>query len=69
MVSGSFEKFSRDELKESIEDNGGKVVSSISKKLDYLIAGHKMGPSKLEKAQELSIQIISEQEYLLMINQ
>lgn len=68
VVSGSFEQFSRDELKNSIEDNGGKVVSSISKKLDYLVAGDKMGPSKLEKAQNLAITIISEQEYLSMIN-
>lgn len=68
VVSGSFEQFSRDELKNSIEDNGGKVVSSISKKLDYLVAGDKMGPSKLEKAQKLAITIISEQEYLSLIH-
>lgn len=69
VVSGVFSEFSRDELKANIQDNGGKVVSSISKKLDYLVAGEKMGPSKLEKAQKLSIQIINEQEYISMINQ
>lgn len=67
VVSGVFENFSRDELKVKIEANGGKVVSSISKKLDYLIAGVKMGPSKKEKAESLSVQIISEEEFLKLL--
>ena len=67
VVSGIFSKFSRDELKKSIEDNGGKVSSSISKKTDYIIAGDNMGPSKRVKAEELSIPIISEDDYLQMI--
>jgi DNA ligase (NAD+) len=67
VVSGVFETFSRDELKESIEQHGGKVVGSISKKTDYVIAGDNMGPSKLQKAQELGVKIISEQEYKEMI--
>lgn len=68
VVSGVFENFSRDELKAKIEANGGKVVSSISKKLDYLIAGDKMGPSKKEKAESLSVQIISEEEFLGLLS-
>lgn len=67
VVSGVFSQFSRDELKSSIKTNGGKVVSSISAKLDYLIAGDKMGPAKLEKATKLGIQIISEADYIQMI--
>ncbi|MFP5471184.1 MAG: NAD-dependent DNA ligase LigA [Bacteroidia bacterium] len=67
VVSGVFETFSRDELKDSIEKNGGKVVSSISKKTDFVIAGENMGPSKLQKAQELGVKIISEHDYKNMI--
>jgi DNA ligase (NAD+) len=67
VVSGVFETFSRDELKASIEQHGGKVVGSISKKTDYVIAGENMGPSKLQKAQELGVKIISEQEYKEMV--
>ena len=67
VISGVFTQFSRDELKEKIKANGGKVVSSISAKLDYLVAGDKMGPSKLEKANKLGTTIISEQEFLDMI--
>ena len=68
VISGVFSQFSRDELQEKIKSNGGKVVSSISKKLDYLVAGDKMGPSKLEKANSLGIKIISEEEFIQMIN-
>jgi len=64
VVSGVFETLSRDELKKLIEDNGGKVNSSISSKTDYVVAGDNMGPSKREKATKLSIPIISEQEFL-----
>jgi len=67
VISGVFTQFSRDELKEKIKANGGKVVSSISAKLDYLVAGDKMGPSKLEKANKLGTNIVSEQEFLNMI--
>ena len=68
VVSGVFEKFSRDDLKKSIEDNGGKVGSSISAKTDYVIAGENMGPAKLEKANQLKIPILSESDYLLLIS-
>ena len=67
VVSGVFESFSRDELKTAIKMNGGKVVSSISGKLDFLLAGDKMGPSKLEKATNLGVTIINEQEFKRMI--
>ena len=67
MVSGVFELFSRDDLKKSIEDNGGKVGSSISAKTDFVIAGDNMGPAKLEKANQLGIKIISEQDFVEMI--
>jgi len=64
VVSGVFTKMTRNELKKSIEDNGGKVSSSISKKTTYIIAGDNMGPSKRVKAEELKIPIISEEDYL-----
>jgi DNA ligase (NAD+) len=66
LVSGTF-TISREELKLLIENNGGRNVSSISKSLDYLIAGDKMGPEKLKKATDLHIPIISEEEFLKMI--
>ena len=67
IISGVFEKYSRDELKDIIEQNGGKIVSSISAKLNYLVAGDNMGPAKLEKANKLNIPIISDEELLEMI--
>ncbi|MFK8039023.1 MAG: NAD-dependent DNA ligase LigA [Crocinitomicaceae bacterium] len=67
VVSGVFTLFSREELKALIESNGGKNTSSISKKTDYLIAGEKMGPSKLEKATKFEINIINEQDFSEMI--
>ncbi|WP_264549540.1 NAD-dependent DNA ligase LigA [Flavobacterium sp. N2820] len=68
VVSGVFEIYSRDELKKAIEDNGGKVGSSISSKTDFVIAGDNMGPSKLEKANQLKITIISEIDFKNMID-
>lgn len=67
VISGVFAQFSRDELKEKIKANEGKVVSSISAKLDYLVAGDKMGPAKLEKATKLEVNIISETEFLALL--
>ncbi|WP_323787837.1 NAD-dependent DNA ligase LigA [Psychroserpens sp.] len=67
VVSGVFETVSRTELKKLIEDNGGKVSSSISSKTNYLVAGDKMGPSKRTKAESLHIPIVSESEFLLLI--
>ena len=68
VISGVFSHFDRDELKAKIIANGGKVVSSISAKLDYLVAGENMGPAKLEKANSLSIPIISEDEFLALLS-
>ena len=67
IISGTFEQNSRDELKKLIEKNGGKNVGSISKKTSYLLAGNNIGPSKLEKAKKLEIPIISEDDFLKMI--
>ena len=67
VVSGVFTDFSREGIKQSIEMNGGKVSSSISAKTDFVLAGEKMGPEKLRKAESLGIKIISEQEYQNMI--
>lgn len=67
IISGTFQNHSRDELKELIEQNGGKNVTSISSKTDYLIAGENMGPAKLEKAQKLNVKMISEEEFEQMI--
>jgi len=64
VVSGVFESFSRDELKQVIEENGGKVGSSISAKTDWVVAGANMGPAKLEKAKQLQIPILTEQEFI-----
>jgi DNA ligase (NAD+) len=68
VVSGVFNAFSRNELKEVIEMNGGKNVGSISKKTDYLVAGDKMGPAKLKKATDLEVNIISEDEFIALLN-
>lgn len=68
VVSGVFTKVSREELKKLIEDNGGKVSSSISSKTNYVVAGDNMGPSKKTKADSLGIAIISEDDFLQMIS-
>lgn len=67
VVSGVFSRFSRDEIKNHIEQHGGKVSSSLSAKTSYLLAGERMGPEKLKKAEKLGIPIISEDEYLEMV--
>ncbi len=68
VVSGVFDKFSRDELKKTIEKYGGKNVGSISKKTTFIVAGDKMGPSKLEKADKLGVRLVSEEEFIEMIS-
>ena len=67
VISGTFEKYSRDEYKGLIESNGGKNSGSISAKTNYLLAGANMGPAKLEKAQKLGVDILNEDEFLKMI--
>ncbi|MGB2055870.1 MAG: NAD-dependent DNA ligase LigA [Flavobacteriaceae bacterium] len=68
VVSGVFYKMTRNELKKSIEDNGGRVSSSISKKTNYIVAGDNMGPSKKTKAEALGVTIISEHDFIEMIS-
>ncbi len=67
VISGTFEHHSREEYKALIEMHGGKNVSSISKKTTFILAGSNMGPSKLEKAQSLGIQLLNEDEFLQLI--
>ncbi len=67
VVSGVFEKIERPELKKLIEDNGGKVSTSISKNTNYIVAGDNMGPSKKAKAESLGVSIISENTFLEML--
>lgn len=67
VVSGVFAQFSREGIKEEIEKHGGKVVSSVSAKTDYLVAGDKMGPEKLRKAEKLGVAILSEEAFLALI--
>jgi DNA ligase (NAD+) len=69
VVSGVFSQFSRDDLKKTIEDNGGKVGSSISAKTDFVVAGDNMGPAKLEKANKLNIPILSEDDFITKLNE
>ena len=68
VVSGVFNAFSRDELKEAIVSNGGKNVGSISAKTTYVVAGDKMGPAKLQKATDLGVKILSEDEFIQLLN-
>ena len=67
VISGVFAHHSRDEYKEIIEKNGGKNVGSISKKTSFILAGDNMGPAKLEKANKLGIQIMTEDEFLKLL--
>jgi len=67
VVSGVFHHYSRDGIKEAIENNGGKVSGSISSKTNFVLAGEEMGPAKLEKAKKLGVAIISEDDFLKMI--
>ena len=67
VISGVFEKYSRDELKKLIELNGGKISSSISKNTSFILAGENMGPSKKQKAEELGVKIVSEEDFVKII--
>ncbi|MFT5724353.1 MAG: DNA ligase (NAD+) [Bacteroidia bacterium] len=68
VVSGVFTHYSRNDLKSEIEKNGGENVSSISAKTSFILAGENMGPAKLQKAEKLDVRIVSEQEFIDMIN-
>jgi len=67
VISGTFEHYERDQLKDVIIAHGGKVLSSVSGKLDFLLAGENMGPAKREKAESLGVKIISEHEFEKML--
>lgn len=67
VISGTFEKHSRDEYKTMIETNGGKNSSSISKSTSFILAGDNMGPAKYEKAKKLNVQIINEDDFLQLL--
>ena len=67
VISGVFNEYSRDELKDMIEINGGKVSSSITSKTNYLLGGNNIGPSKLLKVKKLEIPIINKDDFLLML--
>lgn len=69
VVSGVFSIYTRQQIETMVEEHGAKLVSSVSKKTDFIVAGENMGPSKLQKAQELSIRIVSEKEFLELLNQ
>lgn len=68
VVSGVFHRYSRNQLKEMIEDNGGKVGSSISSKTSFVLAGESMGPSKKQKAEKLNIPLMSEEKFLELLS-
>jgi DNA ligase (NAD+) len=59
VISGTFENYERDQLKEMVLANGGRILSGVSAKLDYLLTGENMGPAKLEKAQKLGVTLIT----------
>ncbi len=69
VISGVFTHHSRDEYKEMIERNGGKNVGSVSKSTSFILMGENMGPSKLEKAQKLGVRLVTEDEFLQMLQQ
>ena len=67
VISGVFHQYSRNEIKQLIENNGGKVGSSISKKTNLLVAGENMGPSKRQKAIDLNVEIINEDDFINLV--
>ena len=67
VISGKFSDYSRDELKELVEKNGGRNAGSVSSKTSYIIAGENMGPEKLKKAEALEIPVISVEDFMEMI--
>ena len=68
VISGVFKNFSREEVKEKVRSNGGQLVSAVSGKLDYLLAGENMGPAKRQKAEKLGVTILSEEAFLAMLS-
>ena len=68
VISGTFSHHSRDEYKAMIEENGGKNVGSVSKKTSFILAGENMGPEKRKKAEDLGIRLMTEDEFLELVN-
>jgi DNA ligase (NAD+) len=68
LISGTFNGFGREELKEIIEQHGGKVLSGVSSKLNFLVAGKEAGASKLDKAAKLNVAVIGESDFVKMIS-
>ena len=68
VISGTFSKHSRDEYKALIEAHGGKNVGSVSKKTSFILAGENMGPEKRKKAEDLGIRLMTEDEFLELVN-
>lgn len=68
VISGTFNLLSRDQIKELVEINGGKNGSGVTSKTDYLVAGENMGPAKLQKANELGVKILTEEQFLKLVN-
>lgn len=69
VISGTFRRHSRDELKALIESHGGRNLAAVSKNADYLLAGDNMGPAKLAKATKLGVRIISEEDFERMVEE
>jgi DNA polymerase-3 subunit epsilon len=69
VITGVFDKFSRNELAAILKSKGADINSAVSRKTDYLIAGHECGPSKWEKAQTLGLKIINEQEFIDLLKE
>ena len=69
VISGTFENYSREELKKIIEDNGGKYLSAPSKKTSFILAGEGMGSVKIEAARKLNIKLVSIAEFFEMIKE
>ena len=67
VISGKFSGHSRDELKELIEQHGGRNLAAVSGNVDYIVAGENMGPAKLRKAEKLGIPLLSEEEFIAML--
>ena len=68
VVSGTFSNFSREGLKQLIEENSGKILSGVSSKTDYLICGEKTGPQKIKQAEKLGVKMLDEQEFIHKFN-
>ena len=68
VISGTFSQHSRDEYKALIEAHGGKNVGSVSKKTSFILAGENMGPEKRKKAEDLGIRLMTEDEFLELVN-